>query len=47
MNWYIHIGGKIEDLLEEQYKTKRELVSDIDISASNIVYLCGKESMDV
>jgi len=47
MSGYIHIGGKIEDLLEEQHKTKRELASDIDMSASNVVYLCGKESMDV
>jgi len=47
MSSYIHIGGKIEDLLEEQHKTKRELASDIDMSASNVVYLCGKESMDV
>ncbi len=47
MGNYIHIGGKIEDLLEEQHKTKRELASDIDMSASNVVYLCGKESMDV
>lgn len=47
MSNYIHIGGKIEDLLEEQHKTKRELAADIDMSASNVVYLCGKESMDV
>ena len=47
MSGYIHIGGKIEDLLEEQHKTKRELADNIDMSASNVVYLCGKESMDV
>ena len=47
MSNYIHLGGKIEDLLEEQHKTKRELADDIDMSASNVVYLCGKESMDV
>lgn len=47
MSNYIHIGGKIEDLLEEQHKTKRELAADIDMSASNVVYLCGKQSMDV
>lgn len=47
MSNYIHLGGKIEQLLEEQHKTKRELASDIDMSASNVVYLCGKESMDV
>lgn len=47
MSNYIHVGGKIEDLLEEQHKTKRELADDIDMSASNVVYLCGKESMDV
>lgn len=47
MSNYIHVGGKIEELLEEQHKTKRELADDIDMSASNVVYLCGKESMDV
>lgn len=47
MSGYIHLGGKIEQLLEEQHKTKRELASDIAMSASNVVYLCGKESMDV
>ena len=47
MGNYIHVGGKIEELLEEQHKTKRELADDIDMSASNVVYLCGKESMDV
>lgn len=47
MSNYIHIGGKIEDLLEEQHKTKRELADDIGMSPSNVVYLCGKESMDV
>ncbi len=47
MSNYIHVGGKIEDLLEEQHKTKRELADDIDMSASNVVYLCGKESIDV
>ncbi len=29
MGTHIHIGGKIEDLLEEQHKTKRELADDI------------------
>ena len=47
MSNYIHIGGKIEELLEDQHKTKRELALEIDMSASNVVYLCGKESMDV
>jgi len=47
MGNYIHLGGKIEDLLEEQHKTKRELADDIDMSPSNVVYLCGKQSMDV
>ena len=44
---YIHIGGKIEELLEEQHKTKKDLGIDIGMSASNAAYLTTRESIDV
>ena len=47
MSGYIHIGGKIEDLLEEQHKTKRELADDIGMSAGNVVYLTKRASIDI
>lgn len=47
MDNYVHLGGRIESLLEEQNKTRRDLASDIGMSAGNVSYLLGKESMDV
>ena len=42
-----HVGGKIEQLLEEQHRTKRDLGLDIDMSQGNVVYLTKRDSIDV
>ncbi len=42
-----HVGSKIEQLLEEQHRTKRDLGLDIDMSQGNVVYLTKRESIDV
>ncbi len=47
MSNYIHIGGMIESLLEEQHRTKRDLGLDIGMSQGNVVYLTKRESIDV
>ena len=47
MTEYIHVGGMIENLLEEAHRTKRDLGIDIDMSQSNIVYLTKRASIDV
>ena len=47
MEGYIHVGSKIEGLLEDQHKTKRELALDVGMSPSNMVYLTTRESIDV
>ena len=47
MDKYVHLGARIESLLEEQNKTRRDLASDIGMSDGKVSYLLGKESMDV
>ena len=42
-----HVGSKIEQLLEEQHRTKRDLGLDIDMSQGNVVYLTKRDSIDV
>jgi hypothetical protein len=44
---YIHVGGMIENLLDDAHRTKRDLGLDIGMSQSNIVYLTKRESIDV
>ncbi len=44
---YIHIGGMIEKLLDDQHRTKRDLGLDLGMSQSNVVYLTKRESIDV
>lgn len=47
MGNYIHVGGMIEKLLDEQHRTKRDLGLDLGMSQSNVVYLTKRESIDV
>ena len=47
MSNYIHVGGLIEGLLEDQHRTKRDLGLDIGMSQGNVVYLTKRESIDV
>lgn len=47
MTGYIHVGSIIEELLEEQHRTKRDLGLDIGMSQGNVVYLTKRESIDV
>ncbi len=42
----IHIGNLINELLEKQHKTKRELGDDIGMSQSQAVYLGTRKSID-
>jgi hypothetical protein len=43
----IHVGGKIEELLEKAHRTKRDLGLDLGMTQGNIVYLTKRESIDV
>jgi len=43
----IHIGNLINELLEKQRKSKRELGDKIGMSASQAVYLTTRKSIDV
>jgi hypothetical protein len=47
MKEYIHVGGMIENLLDDAHRTKRDLGLDIGMSQSNIVYLTKRPSIDV
>ena len=42
-----HVGLKIEELLQDQHRSKRDLGLDIDMSQGNVVYLTKRESIDV
>jgi DNA-binding Xre family transcriptional regulator len=44
---YIHIGKKIEEVLQEQHMTKKDLGQCVDLSQGNIVYLTKRKSIDV
>ncbi|MES2619705.1 MAG: hypothetical protein V4615_02555 [Bacteroidota bacterium] len=47
MAGYIHVGGMIEELLEAQHRTKRDLGLDLGMSQGNVSYLVRRESIDV
>jgi hypothetical protein len=44
---YIHVGSMIEELLEKDHRTKRDLGLDLGMSQGNVVYLTKRESIDV
>ena len=47
MTEYIHIGSKIEGLLEEKHMTKRELGLAMGMSPSSAVHLTTRANVDV
>ena len=47
MENYIHVGKLINELLENEHMTKKELGQEIGRSQSNVVYLTSRISIDV
>lgn len=43
----IHIGSRIQEILEERHVTKKDLGLDIGLSPSSAAYLTSRETMDV